>query len=212
MKKMSMIVFLVFVSIFNVAFLSASCEDVKNEARAVYEVVLNLNTSEEFTIRTQLYNLTENLYVVILNNYNDEVKTLRYSEVVDGVLSFDTYNVNHNISYVVKVYSEDASCGIEPLNTISFTTDKFNEHSISSVCKNPYEIDMCDPFYDVGDMSFSEFNERVSKLVEEASKTFGDKVLDFIKKYYLFVLIPVILIVLVYVVRIMLLRRGKENE
>jgi len=212
MKKLISVFLLLFVSLFNYSNLDADCNDVKSEADKVERYIVNVNTRDYITVNINIGNLTENLYIVVLNDFNEEVKTYHYSDANNGMVSFDTVNVQESINYVVKVYSEDNSCGIEPLKTISFKTSKFNPYSLNDVCQNSYEIEMCDPFYDVEDMTLEDFNKEVGEIVEELEKTFGEKVLEFISSYWLYVVVPFLIIVIIYGTKIFILKRGKKND
>ena len=212
MKKSLSIFLVLFVSFFNYSLLNADCNDIKSEADMVERYLVNIDTKELKTVNINIGDLTQNLYIVVLNDFNDEVKTYHYGDSDNGMVSFDTIHVHESINYIVRVYSEDATCGIEPLKTITFKTSKFNPYSLNDVCQNSYDIEMCAPFFDIEDMSIEDFNKKVTEIVEELEKPFSKKVGEFIIKYWLYVFIPFVLIVMVYVIRIIILKRGKKND
>ena len=80
----------------------------------------------------------------------------------------------------------------------------------NEVCNDRYDtIKYCNPFYDVKDMSLTEFiklvNEEAAKL--DVHYTFK----DYVKMYYLYVLIPFLVISIVYIVRIIIFNRRKNQ-
>ena len=212
MKKIIILLFSILTFSFGLNNLSAECNDVASEALLVRAETINIDSSEEITVRIDVSGLTEGMYAIVINDYNDTKNTYNYSDTEEGKFSFYTDNVNKKINYVIKVYNVDTTCSVEPLNTLSVKTDKFNSYSMNDDCRNPYGIELCGAFYDVGNMTYEEFNEKVSALVEEESKPFSKKLGSFIAKYYLYILIPFLIIVGIYVVRIIILKRGKKNE
>lgn len=212
MKKMSIIIFALFAFIFNLSLIKADCDDVKKEAMNVKQLVAEINTADLIDFEMTIYNLTENLYVVVLNDYNDEVMTYHSSDFDNNSITFSTEDTLVNIKYVIRIYSEDNSCSIEPLNTLTITTNKTNSFAQNVVCRNPYHLDICNPFYDVGDMTYEEYVKTVEEMVAELSKPFSSKVFEFLSKYYLYILVPFLLIVGIYGVRIYIFKRGKKDE
>lgn len=211
MKKIILFVFAFLVFSINKYNLAADCEDIMNEAKEVDKIMLNINNSEVTKIQTMITNLTNNLYVVVLNDYDNNSITYHYSDVVDGVLNIDTFTINKNINYVVKIYSEDKTCGDSSLKTINYTTPKYNEYSTYIKCQETEtEIELCSAFYDVKDMTYEEFVKKVDNEIEKIENE-SHFLMKYIKKYYLFVLIPIILIVAIYFIRIIILKRGSKN-
>lgn len=211
MKKSMGIFLVLFVSFFNLSIIKADCNDIKSEAELVGKNITNIGTRDYITVKIDIGDLTEKIYIVVLNDYNDEVKTYHYSDTKDGLVSFETIDVNEKINYIVRVYSEDTTCGIEPINTISFKTSSYNPYSLNDICDNDYNFEMCNYFYDVENMTLDEFRKQVSKLIEEEEKPFSKKLIEFMLKYGLYVLIPFVLIVMIFVIRIIIFKRGKKN-
>lgn len=212
MKRLFIVLFSMLAFTICISEIDADCKDIESEALFVKSEVFNIDTGEDTNVRIDVSGLTENLYVVVMNDYNDVKRTYYYADSEEGNFSFYTDNVNRNINYVIRVYSVDSTCSTEPLNTISVKTPRFNPYSINDVCHTSYYIELCDAFYDIGDMTIDEFNEKVASIVEEESKPFSKKLGEFISKYYLYVLIPFLLIVSIYIVRIIILKRGKKDE
>lgn len=199
---------------FNLNYLQADCKDAQNDALKVKAKIVKINNDEELNIRVDVTNLTENIYLTVVNNYNDNVRTFYYKDLnEDGAISFYTDWVFSKIDYSIRVYSVDKSCSNDYLNIVNVTTPAFNAFAKMQACLDNKDLEMCDPFYDSSEITHEEFVEKVNKEVEEVNKTFGDKVIDFIKSYYLYVLIPFVIIVGIYVTRIIILKkeRGKKN-
>lgn len=212
MKKILMFMTALVIFSVNVYTLKADCNSITKEALEVEKEMLKINDEEGVKISTKIYNLTENLYVTVLNDYDNTPSTYHYSDVKDGILTIDTTTILNSINYVIKVYSEDTTCGVEPLKTLNYTTPKYNDYSTVDKCRGrESEIEMCSAFYDNKGMTPEEFMKKLDKEIkkqEEANHSF----MYYVSKYYLFVLIPVILVILVYVVRIIILKRGKAKN
>ena len=69
MKKIMIFTFFMFLLSFNMSYLKADCDDAISEAAGVYEQVLNLDTEEVTTVRMNINNLGENVYIMVLNDY-----------------------------------------------------------------------------------------------------------------------------------------------
>jgi len=212
MKKLLIFMTTLIIFSINSYALKADCNDITKEALEVEEEMFKINNEEGVKISTEIYNLTKNLYVTVLNDYDNTPVTYHHSDFKDGILTIDTTTILSSINYVVKIYSEDATCGTEPLKTISYTTPKYNDYSTVDKCRgHESEIEMCSAFYDNKGMSSDEFMKLLDKEIkkqDEANHSF----MYYVSKYYLFVLIPVILVILVYVIRIIILKRGKKKN
>lgn len=212
MKKTLFIILFCIISITNINSLKADCNDAYNDALNTDYIIANINDGEILTTRARIFGLTKNIYAVVTNDYNDVVKTYHYSDTEEGMFTFDTEDIYTNINYIIRFYNEDSNCTKDSLKTITFKTDKYNPYSISDLCNSEYEIDLCNPFYDIKDMTFEEFTEKLTKkynkFEEEANRDFK----YYFKKYYLYVLIPFIIILVIFIVRIILLKRGNKHE
>ena len=65
-------------------------------------------TEESFEyFKITFYNLTEDFYLKITNDYNNEVKTITYSDSESGVGTYEWSNLNAVTNFTIKVYSSN---------------------------------------------------------------------------------------------------------
>ena len=208
MKKVLFFIFLSFVSV-NVV--NADCTDYEDVANKIEYSVLNIFNEDEFVNRIMISELPENMYLKVRNSYNSDEDTYTYSDSSEGLLFIDSKTVTRKINYEIRVYTNDASCQGKVLRTIQETTPKYNPYVTSDLCVGHYDdVKLCHPFYNIGEMTLDEFNKQVT---DEIAKL-NDSKLNFwgyVLKYLPFVLVPFVLISVIYIVRIILLKRRKKK-
>lgn len=208
MKKIYM--FLMLPILMSVSKLEASCNDSQILANDIEYSIFESYDYDDVKSEIEFYGLSDELYLEVTNDYNDDVDVYTKDNFEDGVLVIQSKTVTEKINYRVSVYTTDTTCSNRILRNINFSTNKYNIFVSNEVCNDRYDtIKYCNPFYDVEDMSLTEFvnlvNEEIAKL--EVHYTFK----DYVKKYYLFVLIPFLVISIVYIVRIIIFKRRKKQ-
>lgn len=210
MKKIILFIILL---VLNISVLNAvDCELVKESAQDVETYVRELSTEDGIYSQIDIYNMNLALYAVISNDYNNNVVTYRYEDLKDGLLTFKSPTIAEEVNFKIKIYSEEQTCTTEPLKTINVKTRKYNVHSKNNICNNHYDdIELCDPFYDIGDMSLNEFIKKVENAINNLETEKNYTWIDYIKMYYLFVLIPLLVIGGTYTFLIIKDKRRKKK-
>lgn len=214
MKKIITLVFLMLVFSLNSLVLNADCESDKNDAEMVfYEVAPIYNDNGQIDIYLDMYGLTEELSVKIFNDFENQTHTYTYDDVdeFDGALGTIVSNVNREINYKVEIFSN--SCGVEPIKSYDSQVKKVNVYAFDDVCKNEqYKSDLCkaDADIDTDKMTIEEFRKKVKKEIKNYD--FKINIRTSVKRYYLFVLIPMLIVIIYFVVRIILLKREKNKK
>lgn len=208
MKKICM--FLMLTILMSVGKLEASCNDSQMLANDIEYSIFESYDYDDVKSEVEFYGLSDELYLEVTNDYNDDVDVYTKDNFTDGVLVIQSKTVTEKINYSAKVYTTDTSCSNKILRNINFSTNKYNIFVSNEVCNDRYDtIKYCNPFYDVKDMSLTEFinlvNEEAAKL--DVHYTFK----DYVKMYYLYVLIPFLVISIVYIVRIIIFKRRKKQ-
>lgn len=98
-------------------------------------------TIEYYYIQMNLTNITDNLYVEITNNQNDEKITYYSSDLVDGVVSFkaNSYKV---VTYTLNIYAQTDTCS-KKLMTRTVKAPKFNTFYQRGLCLYVPEYKYC---------------------------------------------------------------------
>lgn len=209
MKKLFLFVISMFISI-NV--LNAECSDVKADIENVSYQLLNISSNEESKVEILVYGLTEEMYLLVSEDYDGESITYNYSDTDEGEITITSKSISSKINYTFKVYSTDKTCSTSAIKAFNVTTPRYNFVSDMEYCEGMIgKIDMCDPFYDKGDMTEAKLIKEIEASRVELDKSFGQKVWDFIKSYWLYAFIPFILIAGIYIVRIIIYKRGNKE-
>ena len=213
MKKLVFGFFAMVILSFNAAILSADCSDDKKIVEDIFITADPLYLNGQIDLYIDIYNLSDDIY---LDFYNDKDKKSTIYSVEDikaqreeGVFNIVVPNVSEDIKYSFSFYSN--SCGNEKIKVIGDEIDKVNKYAYSDFCKgNHNKSELCDVFADTEGMN----EEEVKKKVEQQVKAyeFKLKIKSSVKKYYLFVLIPVLLIIIVFGVKIYLLKKKQKQK
>lgn len=122
-------------------------------------------------IQVNILNLTENMYVEVTNDYNDDRTVYQYKDAKDGNISFDWHEINDLITYTIKVYaSSETECDGTLLKTISQKLPRFNEYSDYSICNNFSEYYLCQRYVTYEKVDFNSFAKRMNEETEKKIK------------------------------------------
>lgn len=89
---------------------------------------------EETEIKVNIYNITENLYVEVLNKNTKDVKTYYYKDTNQGSIQWTNQDFGTISEYEIKVYSNHSDCSGEELNKLSLVLPKYNSHHDMPYC------------------------------------------------------------------------------
>lgn len=123
-------------------------------------------------IRHSIYNITENLYIVVKNLSTGEEVSYQFDDTTDGKLEWDSEDFSEIVNYEIKVYSNHLDCFGSELFKLSLVTPMYNEYADMYYCVDN------DSYY-CKDFITEKINmtaEQVQKLGEEyMNKKNGDK-------------------------------------
>ncbi len=143
--------------------------------------------------KVMIYNLTEDFYVKITNDYNNEIKYLRYSDSESGVATYDWTYLESVVNFNIKVYSSnETKCANEEYRIINLLTPRYNDFSDSAKCTGNESFYLCQKFITrKEEISYNEFNAELERFTlkneeeikkqEEENKSLVEKTIDFIK-------------------------------
>lgn len=229
MKKSVLFMLLTVVSFIGILEVKADCSVVKADAsnitvkteKSIEKVHVPDENNEGYEedyeivkIYTVISNLKDGMYVKVTNDFDNEELTLGYSDSENGVLKVEAPTIYKRVNFKINVYGSSEVCD-EVVKEETITTESYNVYTNSDKCSQNKDLDVCDPFYDANKFTKEEFEDLVDKereRVDEENKTFVDKALESLSKYWIFILIPLVVIVGFFVVRIVILKRGKNNE
>ena len=150
-------------------------------------------THEYFQIN--ILNLSEEFYIVVKNNLNEEEKTFTSADAVDGVITYDWDETDSITNFTMVVYtSEKTGCPSEKYKTFYLTTPRFNEFYNREKCQENGDFYLCQKYVTFSHVDENKFLEQLESFekgkinnngddAEEPNLTFMDKVFNFIDKY-----------------------------
>ena len=99
MKKLFLFVISMFISI-NV--LNAECSDVKADIKNVSYQLYNISSNEESKVEILVYGLTEEMYLLVSEDYDNESITYNYSDTDEGKITITSKSISSKINYTFK--------------------------------------------------------------------------------------------------------------
>ena len=198
MKKVSIIFLTIF--LFLASFkVNAACEDKDlKDSMDKFEIKI-INDSR---IDEEKYN-----YILAFYPYSDKVTVevkdsdgksldVEYNSDLGTYFVGSKYHFEDK-KYNIKFFANYASsCDGEILVSQDYVVPKFNEFSLSEYCDNNSN-DICSPFYDVKGKTNEELGKMVGINTNEEKKTEKNWL-----SYWYFILIPVLIISLIYIITI----------
>ena len=151
----------------------------------------------------KISNLTPDIYVTVYEDDNETTTTYTYDDSENGVIEIEQWYIYEKVYYTVNVYSNVEGCTGESLNEIRVNTKKFNERYGYVSCEENPDYEKCDPFYEPPageEQTDEEFYEEIQEYNKKQNTSFWDKVSNIIKEYYLYALIPILVVTIIYVI------------
>lgn len=161
------------------------------------EVSLEERTKIKFKV--SLYNILEDIYITQIDNLNNEELNIYYSELQNGVYTFETDNTSDIIKYNYYIYSNIEGCRGEILKTLVFTKPKANMYYQMEICDGLEDNPLCqkyitedinlteDEFY----AKIHELNKKKEEVKKEENK---EGITDFLKDNYIYFIFGAIVI------------------
>ena len=200
-KKLIVLVIILFSFNLN---LYAACdkEELIKEAEAV-EVSATPQQSDEGDLYFLILvsKMKNNMALVVSEDDNNTKITYKYFNTNKGVLEIKNDYIFKKINYTIKIYSLDNACKNMLLATKKVSTIKYNPYSKFDVCQGNELFDMCKPFYEGEIASKEVFNNALEEYLKEKNVNNWGKIFDVIKEYYLYVLIPILIVTAGYYVQ-----------
>ena len=178
-------------------------------------------TYEYFKIT--IYNMAEDFYLKITNDYNSEVKYLNYQNTESGVATFDWNNLDKITNFKIEVYSSNATgCPNEEYRIIYLTTPRLNDYSGLSKCYGNEDFYLCQKYTLEEEISLEEFDKALDQyqskkeVIEEKKENqdngLFDKINDFIENNKAIVIVISTIIVIAGVVTTVIVIKKRRSR
>jgi len=211
-----------------VANIKVSYEEAIEEI--VYEADEFSEFGEDLVIKSEYfkiiaYNLTEDLYLKITNDYNGEVKYITFNDSESGTAIYEWKNLDKVTDFTIRVYSSNkTNCPNEEYRVMYLTTPKKNTFVDSAQCTGNEDFYLCKKYIteekNIDNATFYSELEKFKKdnqikqdaLEEENNKSWQDNVVNFIKENKITIGIVSTLIVVGGVVTIIVVVKKQRRK
>ncbi len=152
-------------------------------------------------ILIDVYNITDDIFIIATNDKNDTKKVIIYDDSNNGVYKLDTYeNLSSIVTYTFNIYAKNNLCKGEKLRTVDFIKPISNTYYQLDVCKENLDIPFCARFVTEIPSFDSTVEEYIKKYRETSTKSIqtttkklkNDSFFDNIKEYKVFFIVGVI--------------------
>ncbi|MDD5836558.1 MAG: hypothetical protein PUD34_05065 [bacterium] len=188
--------------------------EVNNAAGAVsasaspldYEYVYENEETGEEAIETAyigdigVYNLTEDIYVVVSDGKNKT--TLTYNDSNDGEAHVSTGDMYSVKNYKVSVYPVNERCGKSAIKELNVTVPRQNRFYTNQGCQENPDYFYCSQFITLDDISDADFTSGLNSYISQNTKKDEDnrkqgiiaETASFIKKHWLVIIVIILII------------------
>ena len=136
-------------------------------------------------IKINILNITDDVYVVLKNDLDNQSKTFYKKNTTDGIVSFYQDDKDTIVNYTLEVYSNKYSCAGELYKKLTLTTPIYNSYSELEACSENPEFYYCQEFITTKQITYDKFIENLKEYVteeeisEEKEKSMWDKIKEF---------------------------------
>lgn len=175
-------------------------------------------------LQVNILNLTENVYAVVTNNYNDEELTYHYSDTDNGNVAIVWRELGELVTFTIQIYSSDAtSCADTLLRTLRVSLPRYNEYAATfAICEQVPDYYLCQRYVYYDEIEFGEFMDRVTAEIERVNQeaeenkddlTWYEEIGHFISENRTPIIIGVVVVLIITgVIVVVVIRRRRRSE
>lgn len=153
----------------------------------------------DYGFEIAIKNITEDIYVVVKNDYSNDVFTYHYADTENGVKTFESIATDEAVNFTFEVKSENVNCKDEDYRKITLTTPIYNLYYRYQFCSDNPKSKVCKMFVNEK-MSAKEFATEVNAKKEENQKSDDSNkknVPTFVKENkYLFIIGGIVIVII----------------
>lgn len=118
-------------------------------------------------LQINILNITENVYIIVTNDYDDTTLRYNYNDTTDGNISIVWRTLGSLVTYTIEVYSSnETSCEDTLLRTLRVSLPRYNDYSTYSVCSEVPDYYLCQRYVYFDEVDFNEFSTGVLEEIE----------------------------------------------
>lgn len=171
-----------------------------------------------------ILNVTEEFYILLKNDINNEEVILTVDDISDGAITYKWDYAETVTNFTIQVYTTNkTNCAEERYKTIYLTTPRYNEFYNYEICQELPDFYLCQKYVTFAPISRSEFATKINNYQngnidddgeikeEEKDETIIDKAFNFVDEYKWYILgaISIITIIGITIYRI---KTKKQRE
>ncbi len=126
------------------------------------------------------------------------------------------YNNLDDETYIIEIYGkENSACPNELLKTLKYTVPQYNDYIKSEYCENYPDHELCQTYTNkTKSMTETEFNDILDKYDKEikGKELTSSKIFKIIVEYGIYILIPLALVSIYYIIKIVKLKKEERNR
>ena len=182
------------------------------------EIFFEPNVNDKY-FTFNMYNLDNDLYVIISNDKSDDIKEVYSYDMEDNRYSFIDYNVDDLIVYTVKIYSNKSGCYSNNVTSKRVVKKIINKFYYDDICKGIEDYFYCKPLlnskFSISEdeviSNINEYREKSSiKETEDINKKFGmEDLIELIRKYWYILGGILIIAVIIFIIVKINKKRGE---
>lgn len=138
-------------------------EEIKTETLPDPDDIDDVIEIYEKKVKVNILNVTDEIYIKVTNNQNDETLMFYSRDARNGIISFYQNQVDTIVNYTIEVYANKYKCAGELYKKLTLTTPMYNDYSELEACSNNPDFYYCQEYITTSQISYSEFFEKVQK-------------------------------------------------
>ncbi len=147
----------------------------------------NWNPTVDY-FQVNILNLTENIYVEVKNDQNNETTKYYYNNSQDGKIAIDFLNLENVAKFTITVKSTDASgCTDRTLKTLNLTLPRYNEYYEYSLCQSIPDYYLCQKYVTFDEVKLGYFTKKVYEEIDKKNQEEIEKNLKWYEKAWNFI-------------------------
>lgn len=166
-------------------------------------------------VEVSIYNMTENLYLTVMNTSTNETKTYHYEDTDNGSIKLvrGENGLEDIVTYQITIYSNHNDCKDEELKKINLVTPKYNSFSADALCEGSSKYYCQEYVTEDLNMTYDDFLKQAANNNKNDGNGDTDTVKDndFFKKYGIYI-VGGILVILLGVMTTVIVRKKQRSS
>ena len=201
---------------------------VESEGASPPDYILGTEEEENYVsytdaLQINILNLTEDLYAIVTNDYDESQVRYNYADTNNGNITILWQNIDELATFTIEIYSSsNTNCADTLLRTIRLSLPRYNEYSNYGMCDNLPDYYLCQRYVFFEPVTFSYFSQSVLAQLEEIQNeeeegtgeadTWYESVFNFLDEHKVpFIIGGVTLLIIAGVIVVIVVRKRRRS-